>query len=244
MTENEVLKLGMQLVTKMGTDYEQYTTNKKYQKDVAKYKDEVGSIELEDEAYFKGDLNIADGFTAVKDDTFCVCFFSTNSKLDWLFNFWFFHKTIPYDGTNEKIKVHSGFIDAYKSVREELADRFKKSGKSKVFVCGHSLGGALTQLFALDTQYNFPEAEIDSVSFGAPKVGNSEFVRSFNGRCPNNIREAYGNEFTLSVPFNFMGFKHVDTEYHTGPARKKFGFSLNNHWPSNFIGEILKKLSN
>ena len=42
----------------------------------------------------------------------------------------------------------------------------------RVFVIGHSLGGAVAQLAALWATLRFPRADVRCISFGAPRVGN------------------------------------------------------------------------
>ena len=67
---------------------------------------------------------------------------------------------LPYpdsmDSTS-KVRVHSGFLSAWKMVRGVVLNHLvgfqdKKQGNKYVFI-GHSLGGALAQLASLDFQF-------------------------------------------------------------------------------------------
>lgn len=215
------------------------STEADYRADYEKYAHIVPDTTLENVREFKDKKSISEGFTAEKDDAFFIVFLSTNSKLDWLYNFLFFHKRIPYKGTNRGIKVHGGFISAYHLIREELHARYLASGKKKIFITGHSLGAALSTLCALDFQYNFNhESELSSISYGGPRIGNLAFKRSFNKRVPQHLRVTTGNEFTLKLPFAWLGFRHVGKEIHYGAPYSIWKWSASDHWPSNFLLEI------
>ncbi|CAN0306134.1 unnamed protein product, partial [Ectocarpus fasciculatus] len=41
-----------------------------------------------------------------------------------------------------------------------------------VYITGHSLGGALATLAALDHRRRYPEAKVTMYNFGSPRVGN------------------------------------------------------------------------
>lgn len=47
-------------------------------------------------------------------DRLIITFRGSNSSKDWRTNLTFWKKTIPYDNTSSKIRVHTGFINAYK----------------------------------------------------------------------------------------------------------------------------------
>lgn len=236
----DLLKVACQLVKKMQKEYPQYNTKNCYNEDLKKFAD-IKDIKLEDEKFFEGKKRVADGYTGIKGDTFYITFFSTNSKKDWVFNFRGIRRVIPYEGTNKKIRVHTGYITAYKACRDEIANRLKASGKKKVVITGHSLGGAVATIAALDIKYNNPESSVDVVSFGSPRVGNKHFVASFNKRLPNNIRVSTGNEFTLVLPPEWTGYRHVGVNKHYGAKTVWWKINTKDHWPSNFINAINKK---
>ena len=104
--------------------------------------------------------------------------------------------------------VHSGFLQAYLSVRDALLQGLEMilTGSLglpwSVYITGHSLGGALATLLAYDLDMirrgdgedvdalrsrlssdfvtQLRRADIVTYTFGAPRVGNQEFVDSMN----------------------------------------------------------------
>lgn len=114
-----------------------------------------------------------------------VAFRGTELKLrDWMTDLT--GSLVPcQNGTGQ---VHSGFQQALDSVYPQLIRSINNivlAGKSRVFVCGHSLGGALALLFAdrylRETsgagQSPVPLREV--FTYGAPRVGDSAFADSF-----------------------------------------------------------------
>jgi predicted lipase len=129
-------------------------------------------------------------------------------------------KVYPYSTKNESGSLmHSGFVTAYVSVRDEIHNYIKNSNLSRVTVTGHSLGGALATLCAVDIQYNFNNqlSSIESYTFGAPKVGNDRFCKSYNQRVPKSYRFVYGMDIVAALPRWWQGYNHADQEFRIGP---------------------------
>lgn len=83
-------------------------------------------------------------------------------------------------------RVHAGFHKAWLSVRDHVIEAV--SSADRVVYCGHSLGGALATLAALDTGCADPKKHIECISFGAPQVGDELFVDQFNARVNKSVR--------------------------------------------------------
>jgi len=126
-------------------------------------------------------------------DTVYITFRGSDGTADWIDNFRFCKtpvnaikenkKVVPYEGISEKIKVHSGFVKQYKSVRKDILDNVRvkrRAGFKKFIITGHSLGGALATICSLDIQYNIPDIEVVCLPFASPKVGNKHWKKSFN----------------------------------------------------------------
>jgi predicted lipase len=112
----------------------------------------------------------------IKDvDAVIVAFRGSSSAQDWLQNgqFWQQHTW----GGN----VHAGFNEALNDILFHLfqATRMALSPDVPLFVTGHSLGGALAQLFAeVCARQDLNVAGV--YTFGAPRVGDRAFARHYN----------------------------------------------------------------
>lgn len=64
------------------------------------------------------------------------------------------------------------------------------------------MGGALCSLFAAECAARLPEAQLIMYNFGAPKVGDDEFVRRFNRLVPNAFRVVNDADVIVRLPRN------------------------------------------
>lgn len=72
-------------------------------------------------------------------------------------------------------KVHRGFYGEYKKVINDIKEalnKHNKKGDKTVWVCGHSLGGAMAVLVAVELKPNG-----GLYTFGQPRVGNKDFLK-------------------------------------------------------------------
>jgi triacylglycerol lipase len=133
-------------------------------------------------------------------------------------------KIYPYAAKSRSgAKMHRGFTTAFLSVRDRIHEFIKNNPASRVTVTGHSLGGALATLCAVDLQFNFSDQfSIDIYTFGAPRVGNDGFTDSFDRRMPESYRFINGMDIVPALPRWWQGYRHVNKEYRLGKR-----FSLN-----------------
>lgn len=145
---------------------------------------------------------------------------------DWLDNDLDFTPTF-----NEKwgpgVTLHDGFYDAAKLAFDEVADIVRTHGaQRKVWISGHSLGGALAVLNAFElTQRSI---EVNGVYiYGAPPVGNAAWRAAYEQKVSNTHRWSAQNDPVTSVmvqlpgPFEHVGRRHnllangqVDLNHH------------------------------
>lgn len=133
-------------------------------------------------------------------------------------------KIYPYASSSSSgALMHRGFVTAYFAVREQIHDYIKNSVVSSVVATGHSLGGALATLCAVDIQYNFSDkVTIEAYTYGAPQVGNDGFRDSYNQRVPNSHRVVHGMDLVPELPRWWQGYRATDKEFRIGQR-----FSLN-----------------
>ena len=175
-------------------------------------------------------------------DCLSVTFRGSDSKIDWNHNFEFHKKCIPYGNQDSKIRVHTGFLAAYKApvVRGEI-HRLVNSRVRKIQVFGHSLGAALAVLCAVDLQYNFPDRDIECIVFGCPRVGNAAFRDSYNKRVFKTIRVENGNDIVTKVPLPIMGYRHVGAKLKIGALRLPGLVTFRSHDPRRYYENFLRR---
>ncbi|MEO0407493.1 MAG: lipase family protein [Cyanobacteria bacterium P01_A01_bin.135] len=149
----------------------------------------------------------------------------------------------PYQGRNRSESlIHRGFTAAYFSVRDQLHQAIASRDITEVAVTGHSLGGALATLCAVDLQYNFPSLKsLEAYTFGAPRVGNRGFSESYNERVPRSYRFVNGMDIVPALPRWWQGrYAHVASEVRIG-QRVKFSF-LQSRFKDHGIAEYIEAL--
>jgi triacylglycerol lipase len=119
------------------------------------------------------------------NDDVVAAFRGTELKLrDWLSDL--NGKLVPNQGGGGR--VHSGFQTALNSVYPEIMhciDAVAEPGKRRLFVCGHSLGGALALLFASRYQQESAGAGqsrprlCEVFTYGAPRIGDVACADSY-----------------------------------------------------------------
>lgn len=123
----------------------------------------------------------------------------------------------------DRCAIHYGFLQAYKSIQEPLHRAIKLlsedlSEEYSFFLTGHSLGGALATVAALDMQekYNLGADRLCVMSFGAPKVGNMNFARGFNKRVPNAFRIINDKDAIAHLPESNSDYSALFRYAHAG----------------------------
>lgn len=152
------------------------------------------------------------------DGVLYVVFRATDEDLDWWNHLLFLPAAIPYNNEESKIKIHVGWLNEYKRVeiRGFVQNKVKNFSGNKVVVVGHSYGAALAIICSVDLQYNFPDKEICCVALSSPRVGNKDFVESYNKRVPKSLMAFNGNDIVTEVPPSLFGFRHIGNVVHFG----------------------------
>jgi len=133
-------------------------------------------------------------------------------------------------------QVHKGFLRAYKSVREEIFEIINEH-KLPVQLVGHSLGGALAVLCAIDLYENLTR-DFCCCNFGTPKIGDKKFKKSFIDRQIKIKRFFNIKDPIPCYPFS-RKFKHVGERYKVGKKYWKCK-SINFHFMKTYIEELKK----
>ena len=149
-----------------------------------------------------------------------IVFRGTEKDIDWINNFQFRQQIYPYgDESSTDVRFHRGFMGAYFAVRDRLLETVRQYPDHTITAAGHSLGGAIATIAALDLQYNITQhtgQDISLYTFGSPRVGNPALVNSFRQRVPQSYRFVYGWDIVTRIPRLWQGFEHVPELYRLG----------------------------
>ncbi|MBW7456460.1 lipase family protein [Paenibacillus sepulcri] len=127
------------------------------------------------------------GFLIESDHAAVLAFRGTSSATDWVTDL--IAQQTVFKPVNEQCLTHKGFTDVYMSARDQIFSLLDRLQDSKpLFITGHSLGGALATLAALDIVTNRSHNQLVVYTFGAPRVGSPSFAVYYNKHVPINIR--------------------------------------------------------
>jgi predicted lipase len=160
-----------------------------------------------------------------------VIFQGTMTFNQWMVDFSILTASSKFSPDSPKVTVHEGFFRSYTNMYtknktmqmfiKEYLNTFSSPGK-QVFVCGHSLGGALATLCAYDLTVNGYKAV--GFTYGAPRVGMETF---YNAYKQYNIKlfqyqnvstdtwnrtigiGGYQGDPVPTTPFQMQGYVHV-----------------------------------
>jgi triacylglycerol lipase len=140
-----------------------------------------------------------------------VCIRGTQTPREWLANFTAVPS--PFNEVSGFGLVHLGFERMNRSVRTSIQQGLTGIDPGvRVTVVGHSLGGAMATLAAVDMKRNFGRTLVDVCTFGAPRVGKPDFRRNFNSEIPRCFRVTNQFDIVPHVPSLLTGWVHVGDE--------------------------------
>jgi hypothetical protein len=85
--------------------------------------------------------------------------------------------------------VHQGVYYAYTYFAASVLAEVARLNPAHVFVTGHSLGGALTQLMSYTVATRHPQARVDGVAFASIMVGDECFMQALRAKV--NMRNIF-----------------------------------------------------
>jgi triacylglycerol lipase len=134
------------------------------------------------------------GFVACSDTLCLLAFRGTTSVNDWLFNI-----HVRLDGN-----LHSGFHAAYNAVRMDLHNHLNAHVAPKgipLWITGHSLGGALARIAAMNLLDSGIATPRGVYTFGQPRTGNAAFIRECAAKLNGlTFRYVHAEDIVPRVP--------------------------------------------
>lgn len=119
-------------------------------------------------------------------------------------------------------KIHYGFMLDYQLIRDRLLQSFEFYLKTfptarKIMLTGHSLGGVMAELFALDLngRVMVPAKNVQIFTYGTPRIGNAEFAAFVTGIGFESItRVTSNNDLIPLLPPRHISYVHYGQEMH------------------------------
>ena len=150
-------------------------------------------------------------------DSITIAFRGSKSLQNWITDAEFLRTKLVVQPDGTKCEVHSGFLHAYESIIADLAAYLRQPGADNrpLFVTGHSLGGALAILAALELKrQGFAIAQV--YTFGQPRVGNAAYKRMYDAELgAQTFRVVYEEDIVARIPHlpTFTDpYRHVGVE--------------------------------
>lgn len=183
------------------------------------------------------------GFIIKSGDNIVIAFRGTMSETDWLANA--NARQTSYVFAPGRGKIHHGFLEIYESCRKQIMQTLLSfSANSKVYITGHSLGGALAAINALDVAANTSLQPV-MYNFAGPRVGNPVFALQYNRLVKNSVRIINEHDIVpklppviilAPLPCKILFYQHVKQNY-------KISFQTNstrgNHDINNYLNALI-----
>ena len=110
--------------------------------------------------------------------------------------------------------IHDGFYTAWSYFKQPIKDILDGSvitNEDKIYVCGHSRGGALSELCARHLKKNL-KLDCQVLSTGSPAVGNIKYLDEFKSLKIDGVRIVNGYDIVTALPPEKLGFYHGITK--------------------------------
>lgn len=134
-----------------------------------------------------------------------------NSIRNWVEDLLFKQLDLNYPGMSGSM-VHQGFYSAYHNttlrprVLEAVEKIQKRNNALSIMITGHSMGGAMASFCALDLTVNYGAKDVQVVTFGQPRIGNSMFADFYNTFVPKHIRVTHTHDIVPHLPPYYTHF--------------------------------------
>jgi len=130
-------------------------------------------------------------FIAENEEETYIVFRGTKGLGDWIANMKIYQSRKPYG------RVHRGFLNAFSVVQSEVFAALTRARffDRKVYIAGHSLGGALAVIGAAQANFEIGETPIHGIyTFGMPKTCNRKCARYIHSVFNSRLLRFVNNE--------------------------------------------------
>lgn len=185
------------------------------------------------------------GFILESPHEIIIAFRGTSSTTNWISNVLASQKRFKY--IKDDCLTHRGFTDIYSSARDGIISTLTKLSPDKtLYITGHSLGGALATLCAIDIAANTSFSAPSLFTYGSPRVGDPDFAKVFKKYVHSSYR--IGNLFDVVTyaPPQIYKLPKRDKRYYYNHVQTytslsfQNGSSSGNHIISSYFAELSK----
>lgn len=186
------------------------------------------------------------GFILASDRENIVAFRGTQSTSEWISDAMASQRKYTY--VRDGGQVHRGILGIYASARDAIVMVLGQLDRTKpLFITGHSLGGGLAVLCAPDLAANCAYHNVQVYTFGAPRVGDPQFVKVYAQLIP--ISRRYANLYDavtylppnrLKLPKSKQTFSYIHVKKLEQMEFQNGSISAN-HVISSYYRELAKK---
>jgi len=183
------------------------------------------------------------GFVLTSPNNTILAFRGSSTSIDWVYDF--IAQQTEYLPAKNAGQTHKGFSDIYYTLRQQVIELLSQCDSDKpLYITGHSLGGALATLAALDIAVNTPFRKIIVYTFGAPRVGDPAFVRAYNYTVPIHWRFQNKYDIVPHLPTLVYHSPQTDETYFylhvKGEVQRSFrhGSVSSNHIMSSYFHDL------
>ncbi|MEW6096545.1 MAG: lipase family protein [bacterium] len=126
--------------------------------------------------------------------------------------------------------IHKGFLKAYQDIERDIRTIVKDNLSKDIYITGHSLGGALTSICALEFGLSYPIVGI--YTFGAPRCLNKKQVKIYNSFFKDISYRLVNNcDIVTRIPTRVSGYHHTaQLVYIDNNGKLHYGDSAYNLW--------------
>lgn len=166
-------------------------------------------------------------FLARDRDRVVVAFRGTQGLNDWLSNLDLFPTQRDYG------RVHAGFFEQFDAVRQDVEAELDGGAPPRIFLTGHSLGGAIATIAAAEWAGRGTVTAV--YTFGQPAVGNGDFAKFMAGHYGSAFfRFVNDADVVARVPPGYTHFGrlfHFDAEGNLPSSARESTFSASTEPP-------------
>lgn len=148
-----------------------------------------------------------------KNKNIYICFRGSSNLKDWKTNL---DKALITNQYNyDMYSIHKGYYKRYMAISGKIHDYLKKKEFEELYVCGHSLGGALASICCFELVINniVNHKKISCITFGSPRIGDKNLSNIYNNYNIKTYRMVLAGDPVPKLPLD-GNYIHLTSSYY------------------------------